>query len=108
LTPFGSHPHYGGHMKSLGYIVFLLIIVLGVSFAIINSAPVAIHYYVGVTKLPLSLLLAAAFGFGLIIGFSALLISSIKLRTNLGRTRKKLRIAEQEVDNLRTIPIKDA
>jgi len=95
-------------MKSLGYIVFLLIVVLGISFAITNSTPVAIHYYVGVTKLPLSLLLVVSFGIGLIIGFSALLIKSIKLRTNLGRAKRKLRIAEQEIDNLRTMPIKDA
>lgn len=94
-------------MKSVGYIVFLLIIVLGISFAITNSAPVAIHYYVGITKLPLSLLLVVTFGIGLVVGFSALLISSIKLRANLGRARKKLRIAEQEINNLRTMPIKD-
>jgi hypothetical protein len=37
-----------------------------------------------------------------------LLITSIKLRTNLGRTKRKLRVAEQEIDNLRTMPIKDA
>jgi putative membrane protein len=95
-------------MKSLGYIVFLLIIIFGISFAITNSTPVAIHYYVGVTKLPLSLLLVVSFGIGLIVGFSVLLITSIKLRTHLGRTKRKLRVAEQEIDNLRTIPIKDS
>lgn len=95
-------------MKSVGYFVLLLIVVLGISFAISNSAPVTIHYYVGVASLPLSLLIVVTFGIGLIVGFSALLIKSIKLRAKLSRARKKLRLAEQEINNLRTIPIKDS
>lgn len=94
-------------MKIFGYLVFLLIILIGISFAIMNSSPVAVNYYVGIKQLPLSLLLMFTFGIGLIIGFLILLVSLIRLRTNLRRAKKKLRIAEQEIKNLRTMPIKD-
>ncbi|MGD9109267.1 MAG: LapA family protein [Gammaproteobacteria bacterium] len=94
-------------MKIFGYLIFLLIILIGISFAIMNSSLVAVNYYIGVKQLPLSFLLMLAFGIGLIIGFLALFISLIRLHTNLGRTKRKLRIAEQEINNLRTMPIKD-
>ncbi|MGD9153705.1 MAG: LapA family protein [Gammaproteobacteria bacterium] len=94
-------------MKIFGYLISLIIIILGISFAIKNAAPVTVYYYTGTKQLPLSLLLMFTFGIGLIIGFSALLISLIRLRTNLGRTKRKLRVAEQEINNLRTMPIKD-
>jgi putative membrane protein len=94
-------------MKAFGYIAFLIIIVVGIGFAILNSTPVAIHYYIGIKQLPLSFLLVVSFGIGLIVGFLALLITTIRLRTNLGRTKKKLFIAKQEIDNLRTMPVKD-
>lgn len=94
-------------MKLFKYIIFLLIIIFAISFIVINSAPVSIHYYVGAMSFPLSLLLVASFGIGLIIGFAALLFKMIKLHANLGRTKKSLRAAEQEVDNLRAAFAKD-
>lgn len=94
-------------MKAIGYLTFLLIIIIGISFAIINSSPVTVNYYIGIKQIPLSLLLMLTFGIGLLIGFLTLLISIFRLRTNLGRARRKLRVAEQEINNLRTIPIKD-
>ena len=94
-------------MKIFGILISLAIIILGVGFAIKNAAPVTVYYYIGTKQLPLSLLLMLTFGTGLIIGCLILSISLIRLRTNLRRTKKKLRVAEQEINNLRTMPIKD-
>ena len=82
-------------------------IIISIGFAILNSTPVAIHYYIGIKQLPLSFLLVVSFGIGLIVGFSALLITTIRLRTNLRRVKKNLNVAKQEINNLRTMPIKD-
>jgi lipopolysaccharide assembly protein A len=94
-------------VKIFSYIIVLLIIVLGITFAILNAPPVTVHYYVGVKQMPLSLLLVISFGAGLLISFLVMMLAVIRLKTERRRLRKKLRIAEKEIDNLRVIPVKD-
>jgi putative membrane protein len=94
-------------LKVFGFILFLVIVILGVTFAILNSSLVTVHYYVGIKQLPLSLLLVIAFVVGLIVSFLIVFIKIVRLRTELRRLKKQLRVAEKEIKNLRAIPIKD-
>ena len=94
-------------MKIFNYAIILCIIILGITFSILNAEPVVLHYYVGNRQLPLSLLLVCGFVLGLMCG---MLIMSIKLMRAKAKTRsirKKLKLAEQEVVNLRVIPVQD-
>lgn len=63
-------------MRLLSIITLTFAVLLGVSFAILNSAFVTVHYYVGTQTLPLSLLILGAWVFGIIVG---LLISAFKI-----------------------------
>ena len=57
-------------MRLLKLFVVLCLVVLGVSFALINADPITLHYYVGECSMPLSLLLVIALGVGVLIGLS--------------------------------------
>jgi putative membrane protein len=94
-------------MRILLYIVFLLIILLGISFAYLNANSVTFNYYLGERTMPLSLLLICSFGVGLILGFVVVFISWIRLKVENIRLKKRLKSAKQEIENLRAIPIQD-
>lgn len=94
-------------MKIIRFIVILFVIILGVSFAILNAEPATIHYYVGSKVLPLSLIMAISFCCGLVLGLLLMGIGVFKAKTEKYHLKKRLKNAEQEVENLRTIPIKD-
>ena len=69
-------------MRIFSYILILVILIIGITFAILNHAPVTINYYVGQRTLPLSLLLTFSFVIGcllgLLVGFWILLKTKIK------------------------------
>ena len=94
-------------MRVLYYLLLLAIILLGASFATLNLQTVTVNYYIAQHSLPLALLLALTFSlgcvFGLILGFWFLFKSKLKLR----RLRKRLTLAEKELENLRTIPLRE-
>ena len=55
-------------MRIFSYIFLLIIVLLGITFATLNSEAVNINYYVGHRTLALSLLLAVVFGVGCFAG----------------------------------------
>ena len=81
---------------------------LGVTFAGLNARPVILNYYVGNAELPLSLLLVLSFSGGCVLGLLVSLVLYIKLKNSNRRLRHRLKNLEEEVANLRTIPLKDA
>lgn len=94
-------------MRYLKLIFILLIMMIGAAFAVMNAEPVRLNYYFGVQELPLSVVLVGAVGLGAILGVLATLSGSLRLRRENMSLRHKARIARQEVNNLRSIPIKD-
>lgn len=94
-------------MKVFSRLMVLILLILGVAFALVNAGPVTIHYYVGQKQLPLSLLLVFTFGFGILMTFFTLGIIIIRLKHERRKLKKKLKQTRQELDNLRIIPIKD-
>lgn len=94
-------------MRILTYFLIIIIILLGVTFASLNSGPVTIHYYVGEHTFSLSLLLVLVFAsgslLGLLVGFWLLL----KLKVKNYRLSQHLKVAEKEIENLRAIPLQD-
>lgn len=89
-------------------LVFILVLVTGVSFVALNAAPVTLDYFLGrlETTLPWVLLftLVAGFLLGLAVAGYAWLGAQHRNR----RLRKQLRALEVEVTNLRNLPIRNA
>ena len=94
-------------MRIISYVFLLIIIILGVTFATLNSQVVTINYYLGHNNMPLSLLLVSVFAAGCILGLlvSAWIVLKTKMQNR--KLRKRLQLADKEVENLRAIPLKD-
>ena len=90
-------------IKLLLLLVFMLI---GASFAIINDAPVTVDLYFMRPELPLSLLLLLALGLGMLLGGLVGMIYLMRVRKENADLKRKARLVSEEVQNLRTMPVK--
>ena len=88
-------------------LLLLVLIVFGWSFAAENADKVQFSYYVGTMEQPLSLLLVLALFVGSVLGVLASFFVVVRLKTQIRSLRKSEALARQEMQNLRTIPIKD-
>ncbi|MBI3778457.1 MAG: LapA family protein [Gammaproteobacteria bacterium] len=96
-------------MKRVFYTIFaVLILLIGIAFAVQNRQVVELSYYFGLKWTgPLSLALLTAFAFGVVAGYLASLRTVVRMQRQLVQARKEIRHIEQEVVNLRSLPIKD-
>ena len=90
-------------IKLLLLLVFMLI---GASFAIINDAPVTVDLYFMRPELPLSLLVLLALGLGMLLGGLAGMIYVMRVRKENADLKREARLVNEEVQNLRTMPVK--
>lgn len=78
-------------MRYLGWLVKILIFVVVLGFALQNSQPVTLHYFLGyVWEAPLVVLLLLAFVLGTLLGLLALLPALYQLRRERARLRREL------------------
>ena len=94
-------------LRLLYLFLFLLLIVAGIAFAVLNATPVAFNYYFDTRQIPLSLILILAISVGAILGVLASIGLVIRLKREVSQLKKSVSLAEKEVMNLRAIPIKD-
>lgn len=85
----------------------LIVILFGVTFAVLNAENVQLNYYLGSVELPLSLVLVLAMIVGAVLGIFASLGFIIGSRRNASKLKRSVEVAEKEIVNLRNIPIKD-
>lgn len=57
-------------MRLLMFFVYLILIIVGVTFAALNASSVPINLYVKTFTMPIAVLMAIMLALGLIIGFS--------------------------------------
>lgn len=78
-------------MRYFGWAVKFLIFVVVLAFALQNSQPVTMHYFLGyVWEAPLVVLLLAALVLGSLLGLLALLPTLFRLRRERTKLRKEL------------------
>lgn len=96
-------------MKRWAYLLLgLVVLFLGLSFTYKNSQVVELSYYFDLHwASPLSLMLLTVFSLGVVFGVLASLRLVIRMQRQLVQARKEIRQIEQEVINLRSLPIKD-
>ena len=84
-----------------------MILISGAGFAVLNSGVIKLDFYFAIFELPLSVVLIAFLSLGAVLGVIA--SSSIMLRLKHENTglKRKARLVDEEVNNLRTIPIRD-
>jgi len=94
-------------MRFVMIAVYLLLILVGVSFAALNAGSVQINLYITTLKLPVSIVMIITLGLGMLIGFLLFLGKYWRLKLNYFKTCNQLKINEKEIKNLRNIPLKD-
>lgn len=84
-------------MKKLIYVIVILVFFLfGLSFFMQNPGSVTLHYYRGwEAELPLTVLLLVTVFCGVVIGYFASLLKSIKLRARLAKANRQLKTLKQ-------------
>ena len=92
-------------LKIIKFVVAVVFLVLGVSFAIINDQAVTVDLYFLTPTLPLSLLLLLGVGVGIVLGAIASVLYFMRIKKENADLRRQARLVEQEVRNLRTLPI---
>ena len=93
--------------RIIGFIVLLVVIILGLFFGNINAETVILNYYWGSFQLPLSVALVLGLLCGAVLGMLASLVVIIRLRHQVSKLRREARNTEQELANLRALPLKD-
>jgi putative membrane protein len=86
--------------------VVLVLLALGAGFASLNEGQVTLDYYFGLIELPLPIALLGSLGIGLLLGFLAGLTLWAGARREVASLRRSARLAQEELNNLRAIPLK--
>ncbi len=87
-------------MRIFTLIFIVIILLMGISFSILNANIVSFHYYFGVAKLPLSLLLTVTFILGLFVGLLVIVIPFFRAKITQRRLRTQLNLAKKEIQHL--------
>lgn len=94
-------------MKRVVIILFLLLLALvGAVIANLNTGETSFNYYFSTIQLPLAVLVFLAICVGAVAGVLLTLGMVFKARRERVKIRNRLKMCEQEIKNLREIPIK--
>ena len=94
-------------MRILMLVIYILLIIIGVSFATLNASTVAVNFYVKTISMPVSVLMAIMLGIGILIGFILFISRYWRLKMECHKMKNQLKITEKEIKNLRSIPLQD-
>jgi putative membrane protein len=93
-------------LRLLGYLVLVILIVLGLSFAVLNAEPVSLNYYFGARQAPLSLVVVLSLAAGALIGLLMSMGTILRLKQQKAHLRRQLQRAEKAADQLSVLPAK--
>ena len=88
--------------------LFICVFALAAAFSALNPTPATVNFYISEFSLPLSVIVVIAMLLGALVTGFAFALSTLRLRYENARLRKKLNVSEQEINSLRILPIKDA
>ena len=94
-------------MRIVMSIFYLLLVLVGVSFAGLNASSVQLNVYFTTFHMPLSVLIVLTLGLGVCLGFILFLGRYWRLKAEHRRIKTQLKLTEKEIRNLRAIPLQD-
>ena len=94
-------------MRMFMMMLYFVFILNGISFAVLNATSVVINFYFATISMPISVLMILMLGMGLLIGFITASFRYWRLKSECRRLKNQLKLTEQEIKNLRTIPVTD-
>ena len=94
-------------MRIFTFIITIIVLLVGVSFAILNAKVVSIDYYMGVVEMPLSLLLTLAFVVGVLVGLTVGISLFFKAKVTQRHLRKQLKAAQKKIEHWHRLPLEN-
>ncbi len=94
-------------MKLLKLLVFLFLLIVGAAFAVLNAQIIQLDFYFALYSLPLSVILIAFMSVGAVLGVVASSTIVLRLKHENNNLKRQANLVNQEVKNLRTMPIRD-
>jgi putative membrane protein len=94
-------------MRIVMVIFYLLIIIIGVSFAALNATSISVNFYFTTWVLPTSVLIIISLGIGVLLGILFFLAKYLRLKSAYRRLKGQLKLTEKEIINLRAIPLQN-
>ena len=88
-------------------IIYILLIIIGVSFAALNAASVGVNFYFQTVSIPISVLITVMLGIGIFIGFILFIGRYWRLKADYHKLKNQLKLTEKEIKNLRSIPLQN-
>lgn len=86
--------------------LYLAVFFLGVIFTLLNKSAVVVNFYLGQLELSVAVLVILAIFLGVILSLIVCYGTTLKYRVEVRGLRKKIEIQEQEIQNLRKMPLK--
>ena len=88
-------------------LIFLVVFLFGASFALLNAQEVKLSYYFFQIDAPLPWVIFGSLCVGIVLGVFAMMGVIIRLKHELSKKNKEVKVIEKEVANLRALPLKD-
>lgn len=94
-------------MRLFMMVFYLVLVLLGVSFAALNASSVQVNFYFTKLTMPISVLMTVMLGIGLLLGFLMFLYRYWRLKVDYLKLKNQFKLTEKEIKNLRSIPLQD-
>jgi len=95
-------------LRLIRNLIVILGLIVGVAFGFFNFESVDIDLLFTNTQAPLVVILAIVFVLGLVIAGLVAIAKIARLKGRLSSSQRRLKDAEAEISNLRSMPIHDA
>ena len=93
--------------KILWTVIAILLVLLGLSFAMLNPEPAELELYAGRAPLPIAVWLVLAIALGAVAGVCSTFGIILRQRREIRRWRRRANDAQKELSELRKLPIRD-
>lgn len=93
-------------MRFISYLVWLVLIIIGIVFAVLNSHHFPLNYFFGTRSVYFPLLLVLLLVVGAVLAWLALLPVFFRYKTTIRKLRHNIKMLQQEVTDLRQAPVK--
>jgi len=94
--------------RLIALVIVVLVVALGLSFAMLNADSAELNFYFGRLSMPLSLWMVVAVLVGALLGVVSTIGMFFRQRRELARLRRQVADAEKELSELRKLPIRNS
>lgn len=93
--------------RILAFFLLICFAAVGLGFTVLNAGEVRLNYYFGEAMLPLALVVVGALVSGALLGMVVAGGVVLSKKHENARLRRRLELVDQEIKNLRELPVRD-